>query len=232
MKRRWVRSLCHSPADDQRIFAPTSQVLTNCVACPKRICYHPRMKHVAEFLALFLLGLPLQASIVHAASVSADSSDAHPVATVGAVDLVRYAGLWYELAKIPNRFQKQCARGTTAEYTVRDDGRIRVLNRCVKDDGSTTEAEGVAKVVDTATNAKLKVSFVSFLGWRPFWGDYWVIGLDENYRWAIVGTPDRKYGWILSRTRTLDVDTMEAIFGIIERNGYQRASFEMSAQDQ
>ena len=173
----------------------------------------------------------LQASVVYAASAAEDSSAARPVTTVSAVDLARYAGLWYEIAKIPNRFQKQCARGTSAEYTLRDDGRVGVVNRCVKQDGSSAEATGVAKVVDTNTRAKLKVSFVSFLGWRPFWGDYWVIGLDENYQWAIVGTPDRKYGWILARTKTLDASTMEAIFAIIERNGYQRATFELSAQD-
>ena len=112
--------------------------------------------------------------------------------TVDAVDLDRYVGLWHEIARIPNRFQKQCARGTTAEYTLRGDGRIRVVNRCVKGDGGTDEAEGVAKVVAGANNSKLKVSFVSFLGWRPFWGDYWVIGLDEDYQWAVIGTPDRK----------------------------------------
>lgn len=99
------------------------------------------------------------------------------------VDLGRYTGLWYEIAKIPNRFQKQCVRGTTAEYTLRDDGKITVVNRCFKEDGSLDEAQGVAKIEDTQTNAKLKVSFVSFLGWRPFWGDYWVPGWDgeENF---------------------------------------------------
>lgn len=178
-----------------------------------------------------MIAFVLQVTVVYAASVAADSSDAHAVTTVSSVDLVRYAGLWYEIAKIPNHFQKQCARGTTAEYTVRGDGRIGVVNRCIKDDGTADQAEGVAKVVDTATNAKLKVSFVSFLGWRPFWGDYWVIGLDENYRWAIIGTPERKYGWILARTQTLDANTMEVIFAIIERNGYQRSAFEMSASD-
>jgi apolipoprotein D and lipocalin family protein len=90
------------------------------------------------------------------------------------------------------------------------------------------DAKGVAKVLDTNSNAKLKVSFVSFLGWRPFWGDYWVIGLDESYEWSIIGTPDRKYGWVLARTPTLDENTMEEIFAIIEHNGYKRDAFEMS----
>ncbi len=176
--------------------------------------------------------IPLQTNALHASPTDADSSDTHPVTTVQTVDLARYAGRWFEIAKIPNRFQKQCARGTTAEYTIRDDGRIAVVNRCIKEDGSTAEAEGVAKVVDTVTRAKLKVSFVSFLGWRPFWGDYWVIGLAEDYTWAVVGTPDRKYGWILARTPTLDESTMATIFAVIERNGYRRSAFEMSVPGQ
>ena len=187
------------------------------------------MKH--PHIVRFLLAAALQASVVTMAFSQSDTIPPLPVTTVSTVDLSRYAGLWYEVAKIPNRFQKQCVRGTTAQYALRDDGRISVVNRCVKEDGSTDEASGVAKIVDTASNAKLKVSFVSFLGWRPFWGDYWVIGLDADYRWAIVGTPDRKYGWVLSRTPSLDADAMDAIFAIIERNGYRRTAFEMSPQD-
>ncbi len=164
-----------------------------------------------------------------APALCAEDDDAPEVTTVAHVDLSRYVGLWYEVAKIPNRFQKQCARGTTAEYTLREDGRITVANRCYEENGDLDEAEGLARIVDPATNAKLEVSFVSFLGWRPFWGDYWVIGLDEEYRWAIVGTPDRKYGWVLARTPTLDDDTLEEVFAIIERNGYDRNAFETSA---
>lgn len=185
------------------------------------------MRQTRSYLALAVL---LQLSIVPVALSQSDSTDSLAVTTVPSVDLSRYTGTWYEIAKIPNRFQKQCVRGTTAEYALRGDGRITVVNRCIKDDGSSAEAEGVAKIVDTASNAKLKVSFVSFLGWRPFWGNYWVIGLDADYQWAIVGTPDRKYGWVLSRTPSLDPETMETIFIIIERNGYKRTAFEMSPQ--
>jgi apolipoprotein D and lipocalin family protein len=189
------------------------------------------MKHSHGPLILFLVAAALQVSMVPTASSDSNTTDSLAVTTVSSVDLTRYAGLWYEVAKIPNRFQKQCARGTTAEYALRDDGRISVINRCIKEDGSTDEAKGVAKIVDVTSNAKLKVSFVSFLGWRPFWGDYWVIGLDENYQWAIIGTPDRKYGWVLARTPSLDMNTMDAIFAIIERNGYPRSAFVMSPQD-
>jgi apolipoprotein D and lipocalin family protein len=151
------------------------------------------------------------------------------IATVASVDLTRYAGRWYEITRIPNRFQRACASDTTADYAIRDDGRLDVINRCLREDGRPDEASGVAKIVDTQSNAKLKVSFVSFFGWRPFWGDYWVIGLDENYQWAIVGHPSRKYGWILARTPELDDETLSRIFSIIERNGYQRSTFEMTA---
>lgn len=150
------------------------------------------------------------------------------VTTVESVDLARYVGLWYEVARIPNRFQKQCVRSTTAEYTRQDDGSLKVVNRCLTDDGEWDEAEGLAKVEDPVSNAKLKVSFVSILGWRPFWGDYWVIGLDEEYQWSIVGTPDRKYGWVLARTPGLEDGLLEEVFAILERNGYRQEDFVVS----
>ena len=151
--------------------------------------------------------------------------------TVQDVDLERYVGLWHEIARIPNRFQKNCQSGTTAQYELREDGKITVINQCLKEDGSVDEAKGVAKIVDADTNAKLKVSFVSFLGWRPFWGDYWVLGLDQDYQWAIVGSPDRKYGWILSRTPQMPEDTLERIFAILTQNGYDTDLFAMSAPE-
>ena len=151
-----------------------------------------------------------------------------PLQAVASVDLQRYAGTWYEIARVPNRFQDQCSRGTTAEYKLREDGRLDVVNRCLDEDGNLDEAKGLAKIVDPDSNAKLKVSFVSFLGWRPFWGDYWVIGLDPDYRWAVVGTPDREYGWVLARTPTLDEEALDEVFAILERNGYERSAFETS----
>jgi apolipoprotein D and lipocalin family protein len=153
-----------------------------------------------------------------------------PPKTVENVDLKKYAGLWYEIARIPNSFQKQCVKGTTAEYTLKESGEISVVNSCIDKDGEVDNADGIARIVDKNSNAKLEVSFVSFLGWRPFWGDYWIIGLDENYRWAIVGTPGRKYGWILSRTKELDEQTMNKIWEILKEQGYSRSDFEMSPQ--
>jgi apolipoprotein D and lipocalin family protein len=180
------------------------------------------------FFSCFSVLFVIAVTLVPTTASGSEETEKNTVTTVNSVDLNRYAGLWYEIARIPNRFQKHCARGTTAEYTLREDGRITVINRCVKDNGETDDAEGVAKIEDSTSNAKLKVSFVSFLGWRPFWGDYWVIGLDGDYRWAVIGTPDRKYGWVLARTPELDEDTLEQIFTIIENNGYKRSAFEMS----
>ena len=154
----------------------------------------------------------------------------NPPITVKYVDLKKYVGLWYEVAKIPNSFQVQCIKNTTAKYTLTEDGEIKVTNSCIDEDGEVDDASGVVRVVDKKSNAKLEVSFVSFLGWRPFWGDYWIIGLDENYQWAIVGTPNRKYGWVLSRTPNLDNTTLDKIFGIIKDQGYDPKKFEISKQ--
>lgn len=148
--------------------------------------------------------------------------------TVAAVDLKRYAGLWYEIAKIPNRFQRGCDSGTTAEYVLRDDGLIGVVNRCRKANGDLMEASGVARVVDARTGSKLEVSFVNILGLRLFWGAYWVIGLDEDYRWAVVGHPERRYGWILARSPSLTSDQWETVRALLIEQGYDPEAFEMT----
>ncbi len=123
-----------------------------------------------------------------------------PLTTVAKVDVDRYLGTWYEIASYPQRFQRGCT-ATTATYSLRDDGDIDVLNRCRKEslDGKLDEAKGRARVVDPTTNAKLEVSF-----FRPFWGDYWIIELGEDYQYAVVGHPSRDYLWILSRTPQMD----------------------------
>jgi apolipoprotein D and lipocalin family protein len=151
--------------------------------------------------------------------------------TVERVDLERYVGLWYEIAKIPNRFQKKCAGGTTAYYSIRDDGNIDVVNRCLDAKDEIVRAVGLAKVEDPRSNARLKVSFVNVLGVRLFWGDYWIIGLDENYEYAVVGHPKRDYGWILARTPALSMDTLEQIHGLLREQGYSPEDFVSTSQD-
>jgi len=159
------------------------------------------------------------------------SEDLPKLKTVKQVDLNNYVGLWYEIAKIPNSFQDHCAYGTTAEYKLLKDSRIEVINKCYEKDGESDVADGIAKVIDKKSNAKLEVSFFSIFGIRPFWGDYWIIGLDEDYKWTVVGTPSRKYGWILSRTPDLAEETMQHIFSILKEQHYNPDDFEMSVQE-
>lgn len=140
------------------------------------------------------------------------------LATVQHVNLARYAGQWFEVARIPNRFERKCVRDVTAEYTLEQDG-VRVRNTCTQADGKPTSANGKAVVVDTGSNAKLKVTFF----W-PFYGKYWIIGLDPSYRWAVVGEPSRKYLWVLSRTPVLSQAERTEIDHVIEERGYQRTS--------
>lgn len=139
------------------------------------------------------LRLPLHLTLV-LASLLAARLPAAPPPVVPQVDLARYMGTWYEIAKYPNRFQRGC-QCTTAQYTLRPDGKVQVVNRCLTPEGKRKEAKGWAKVVDPATRAKLKVTFF----W-PFFGDYWILDLDPGYTQVLVGTPDRRYLWILSRT--------------------------------
>jgi len=150
--------------------------------------------------------------------------------TIDSVDLNKYIGVWYEIAKIPNSFQRSCKSNTTATYKVREDGRIDVINRCTGNDGEINEAKGIAKIVDDKTNSRLKVSFVRIFGISLFWGDYWIIGLDKDYKYAVVGSPNRKYGWILSRTPKLSQEDLKDIFGILSRQGYNPKDFEMTEQ--
>jgi apolipoprotein D and lipocalin family protein len=155
--------------------------------------------------------------------------EGEPLATVEHVDLDRYAGRWYEVAKIPNRFQDQCVSDTTAHYTPNADGTIAVVNRCRLRDGSFDEADAVARVADPETQAKLEVSFFSLLGWRPLWGNYWVLALGREYEYSVVGEPGRRYGWILSRTPTLPDTTRAEIDRRLRDLGYVPERFEASA---
>ncbi|HRQ31436.1 MAG TPA: lipocalin family protein [Saprospiraceae bacterium] len=130
-------------------------------------------------------------------------SPASDLEAVPFVDLNKYAGKWYDIASFPQRFQKGCHR-TTAEYSLSDKGYVIVENRCNKDslNGKESYIKGKAFVVPGTNNAKLKVQFF----W-PFKGDYWIIDLAEDYSYAVVSEPGKKYLWILSRTPVMD-DTM------------------------
>ena len=153
----------------------------------------------------------------------AAAAQAPAVTTAPSVDLKRYSGKWYEIAKFPNKFQKDCVGNTTAEYVLEPDGdRLRVTNRCLKKDGKIEEATGTAKIDDKRTNAKLEVRFApAFLKFLPqVWGDYWIIDLDPDYQYAAVGHPERKYLWIMSRTPEMDDATYQQILRRVEKKGF------------
>jgi apolipoprotein D and lipocalin family protein len=143
------------------------------------------------------------------------------------VDLTRYLGKWYELARHENRFQKGLD-AVTAEYSLRDDGRIAIRNRGREPGpgGGWNEAEGRAIVADEATGAKLKVSFFGPL----YTGDYWVLDHDEAYRWSIVGEPSGRYLWVLSRVPKPAPAATEAIMKRVEALGYDRWALRTTRQ--
>jgi apolipoprotein D and lipocalin family protein len=129
------------------------------------------------------------------------------------VELERYLGKWYEIARLPFRFEDDCT-DITATYSLSKNGNISVLNGCLKS-GKLKQAKGKAKVVDKNTGAKLKVTFF----W-PFSADYWIIDLGKEYDYAVVGTPNRKYLWILSRTPQMDGELFSRIIESVKSKGF------------
>lgn len=150
-----------------------------------------------------------------------------PLPVVERVELDRFIGKWYEIAKYPNFFQQQCFGGTTAEYAIRDEGGISVVNTCREGslDGPESRIEGYATVTDTGTNAKLNVVF-----FPPFGAPYWIIDLDQDYQWAVIGEPSRSTLWILSRTPALDEATYQDILSRLSANGYDPARLVVTPQ--
>jgi apolipoprotein D and lipocalin family protein len=152
-----------------------------------------------------------------------------PPATVPSVDIPRYMGRWYEVGRLPNREQDGAGRrlvDVTATYTPRRDGSVEVRN-AARDAAAGMRPRGIvgrARRKDS-TGAKLDVRFFGLFG-----GDYWVIGLDPDYRWAVVGTPSRRRLWILSRTPALPPQDWERVLGIVGDAGYNPASVARTAQ--
>jgi len=149
---------------------------------------------------------------------------------VTSVDLTRYAVTWYEIARLPMWFQRDCV-ASQAIYTLLENGNIEVKNQCLTTSGDQKQAQGVATVVEASTNAKLYVAFDNwaakfFSGWgsAPTEGNYWILYLDPDYRTALVGTPDREYLWVLSRTPTLDKATYEKLVSLGKQKGYLTAN--------
>lgn len=166
----------------------------------------------------------------------AASNEANPrsdLATIPSLDLPRYLGDWYEIAKFPNRFQHKCTGFTKATYTALPDGRVQVENRCRLADGSTDVAIGVARQVGAANSPRLKVRFApALLSFIPMvWGDYWIIDLDKDYGLAAVSEPGRDYLWILSRTPTVSKPAYDALVARLAGQGLDVRKLERTPQE-
>ncbi|MZR62222.1 lipocalin family protein [Alcanivorax sp. DP30] len=145
-----------------------------------------------------------------------------PLATVKQVDLKQYAGTWYEIARLPQWFQRGCY-DSTATYSLNDDGTVKVVNRCQRQGEDSSEAEGTARVVPESGNAKLKVRFDNWFSRlipTITEGNYWIIALDQNYQTVVIGEPSREYLWILARQPQLPDDQYQALVQVARSKGF------------
>jgi len=159
---------------------------------------------------------------------------ARPLQPIESLVVPRYMGIWYEIAKFPNDFQKKCVGDTTASYNLGQDGRVQVVNRCRTADGKSDVAEGVARQLGGATSPKLKVRFApAVLSFIPMvWGDYWVIDLDEKYQLSAVSEPKREYLWILSRTPQVEPAAYDALLARLTTQGLDVSKLVRTPQTQ
>ena len=187
------------------------------------------MKIQAAFASLCLVALVLQPG----QRAFAQEAGAAPLQTIAALDVPRYMGTWYEIAKYPNWFQKKCVSDTSAEYRAQADGRVQVINRCREASGDISEAVGMASQVGGADSPRLEVRFApAWLSFLPFvWGDYWVIDLDPDYQLAAVSEPGRDYLWVLSRTREVDVKAYDALLKRLAEHGFDLGKLERTSQE-
>jgi len=154
------------------------------------------------------------------------------VTTIASLDVPRYMGTWYEIAKFPNRFQARCVANTRAQYTAQTDGSIQVLNSCTTTEGNTIEALGKALQVGPSTSPKLQVRFApAWLSWLPLvWGDYWVIDLDADYQLAAVSDAKRDYLWVLSRTPQVSPKAYEALITRLQAQHFEVQKLDWTPQ--
>jgi apolipoprotein D and lipocalin family protein len=166
--------------------------------------------------------MTLLSSLLMAITFPIAALSAKPPSTVKELDLNKYQGLWYEVARLPNSFQDQCVGNVTAEYSLMKSGKIKVVNRCQEISGEIEVAEGRGRLSGKKSKSKLDVTFAKILGKYifAFGGNYWVMELDKNYQWSLVGSPDRKFAWILARKPELSSDEMEKLAGLLEKQGY------------
>jgi len=191
-----------------------------------------KLKISAPLSQLFICVALLQIT----ASVNAQTTAAaelQAVKTIPSIDVARYLGTWYEIAKFPNWFQRKCLSGTNANYQLKEDGNVKVTNRCKVEGGEMAQAIGTARQIGGATSPKLEVRFApDWLAILPFvWGDYWVIDLDPQYQLAAVSDPRREYLWILSRTPKVNQKSYDDLLQRLIAQQFDLTQLSLTPQD-
>jgi len=172
------------------------------------------------------------AALVLISQATLATGKAKPIETVPNLDLKSYVGVWREYAFIPFYFERMCVLDTTAEYSILEDGRVSVKNSCVDKDGEVQVANGIAKIPDPKVASKLKVTFAKIFGKWIFTpgGDYWIMEVGANYEYALLGSPDRKYSWILSRTPQLERSLLVRLAEKLRDAGYNPCDLMLTPQ--
>jgi len=173
----------------------------------------------------------LVAMTAAAPSARAEKKPRHRPRVAENIDLDRYMGTWFEIARIPTRFQKSCECCATATYSRRDDGMVDIVNECLEKDGSIKTAKAEARVT-RSSDARWRATFFKILGLGVAKGDYWILGVDDGYDWAVVGDPKRKYGWILAREPVLTTVQREAVDALLIDRGYDPGDFVPTPQQE
>jgi apolipoprotein D and lipocalin family protein len=151
--------------------------------------------------------------------------------TVARVDLPRYMGRWYEIARLPYFTQRRCVKDVLADYVLGSDGLVHVTNRCTHADGRIGCAKGIARVVDPGSNARFEISFRMLYGVHVFWDDYWIIGLGQDYDYALVGQPTRRRGWILAREPNPSPEDIDRWLAEFAAKGFPADAFLRTRQE-
>ena len=185
---------------------------------------------------ILICAVLLQTSALATAQANAQANlvvELQPVKTIPSIDVARYLGTWYEIAKFPNWFQRKCLSGTNANYQLKEDGNVKVTNRCIVEGGEMAQAIGTARQIGGATSPKLEVRFApDWLAILPFvWGDYWVIDLDSQYQLAAVSDPRREYLWILSRTPKVNQKSYDDLLQRLITQQFDLSQLSFTPQD-
>lgn len=186
-----------------------------------------------SLLLMALLMYSLSAVSNESEQTGRSKADGAVLETIASLDVPRYMGTWFEIAKFPNRFQKQCMGHTSARYSLQQDGTVQVINRCRLENGEMNSAIGTARHIGPQDSPKLKVRFApAWLSFLPLvWGDYWVIDLDEQYQLVAVSEPTREYLWILSRTPSVDAAAYIQMLERLSSKGFEIHKLELTRQD-